>query len=228
MAECSRLLISPCSVINSNKSRKKNNNPFARKANVRSSWRTLERHMKNLYKRKLHQMRWENRSGNNSLFNFILLKQDIFTPHLHHSSIFYQRQLSNYNFCMHGSSINRKCLHVSLKRDGSKSGCCRHCILYSEVWQTSVWLDRCISRNINWTVTALYTYQRGRLFQCYWTKVLSQRPFILTINRYFALCWKEVKRSINDCGLAIKTSLAHPRFYAEYLTATCSPGSTSQ
>lgn len=89
------------------------------------------------------------------------LQQVVFTPNLTHSDIYYQRQYSNYNFCIHNlgtSQVTMNVWHETLAKRGSTE--IASCILKyivnnylrlkpGEDRKLIIWSDRCVGQNNN-------------------------------------------------------------------------------
>ncbi|CAH1959718.1 unnamed protein product [Acanthoscelides obtectus] len=128
------------------------------------------------------------------------MQQVLFCPTLTHSSVFYQRQYSCYNICIHNGGLNNARMnlwHESIAVRGSaeivsallayiedhfdilKPGEERHLIL---------WSDRCVGQNNNWKVVNLCHY----LVQCHYFTIVEQKFLcsgysFLPCDRNFAL-----------------------------------------
>lgn len=98
------------------------------------------------------------------------LQQVLFCPTLTHSSMFYQRQLSCYNFNIHNLGTNRATMHLwdetIAKRGSADIASCIFKYITSNYEKLQrgeqrtliVWSDRCVGQNNNWKMIALYFY----------------------------------------------------------------------
>lgn len=134
------------------------------------------------------------------------LQQVLFCPDLTHSSIFYQRQLSNYNFVIHnmGSNEVTMCLwhECQAKRGSTEIASCIWKYVDGEfsVLQPGqerkliVWSDRCIGQNNNWRVLNLYAHLvRSQYFTEINQKFLCSGHSFLPCDRDFALIERKKK-----------------------------------
>lgn len=136
------------------------------------------------------------------------LQQVLFCPTLTHSSVFYQRQYSCYNFCIHNGGTNEARMnlwHESVAGRGSAEIASsilkyvqdRYSILEKgEERHLILWSDRCVGQNNNWKIVTLCHY----LIQCrYFTQVeqkfLCSGHSFLPCDRNFALIEKRKKVS---------------------------------
>lgn len=127
------------------------------------------------------------------------MQQVLFCPTLTHSSMFYQRQLSCYNFAIHNTgnnTVNMNLWNESIARKGSAeitSALLKHITdRYSQLEQGQerkliVWSDRCVGQNNNWKHVALYSYLVAqRYFSEINQKFLCTGHSFLPCDRYFA------------------------------------------
>lgn len=84
------------------------------------------------------------------------MQQVLFTPTLTHSNMFYSRQHSNYNLCIHVGSYSRTfmCMwHEGVAgRGGNEVGSCLLKVLISQVTlkkHLEIWCDNCAGQNKN-------------------------------------------------------------------------------
>lgn len=136
------------------------------------------------------------------------LQQVLVCPTLTHSTVFYQRQLSSYNFTIHDVGTGHITVNLwneSIARRGSAE--IASCLLKfvtsnynvleeGEERKLIVWSDRCVGQNNNWRVLALYFY----LINCkYFTEIhqkfLCSGHSFLPCDRDFAMIEKRKKVS---------------------------------
>lgn len=137
------------------------------------------------------------------------LQQVIFTPNLSHSDVYYLRQYSNYNFCIHdmGKNSATMCLwHESVGKRGSaeiSSSIFRFIEKNFEILSPNqerkliIWSDRCVGQNNNWRMVALCHYLVSlRYFTEVNQKFLVTGHSFLPCDRDFALIEKCKKSAI--------------------------------
>lgn len=110
-------------------------------------------------------------------------QQVLFCPTLTHSNMFYQRQLSSYNFTIHDvgtGNITINLWNESIARRGSAEivSCLLKYVTNNfnvlEAGQNRtllVWSDRCVGQNNNWKVLARYYY----LIKCKYFTEINQK-----------------------------------------------------
>ena len=145
--------------------------------------------------------------------NFIVvcvdLQQVIATPNLKHSDVYYQRQLSNYNFCIHNLGKNEATMCVWNESCGKRGAseivsCILHYIVENfqkllphETRSLVIWSDRCVGQNNNWKMVGLCHYL---VILEYFTEV--NQKFLVTghsflpCDRDFALIEKRKKTAV--------------------------------
>lgn len=151
------------------------------------------------------------RKNKNIIVLCVDLQQVLFCPNLTHSSIFYQRQLSNYNFAIHdmGSNDVTMCLwhECQAKRGSTEIASCilkyvvdRFTIMQpGEQRKLIIWSDRCVGQNNNWRVLNLYALLvQSRYFSEINQKFLCSGHSFLPCDRDFALI--EKKKKIQRCS----------------------------
>jgi len=134
------------------------------------------------------------------------LQQVLFCPTLTHSNMFYQRQLSNYNFAIHNMGNNAVSMHLwyecIAKRGSLEIASCIlnfiesnfNILVHGEERKLIIWSDRCVGQNNNWRILNVYSY----LVSCkYFTEIhqkfLSTGHSFLPCDRDFALIEKQKK-----------------------------------
>lgn len=99
---------------------------------------------------------------------FTDLQQVLFCPNLTHSSVFYQRQYSSYNYAVHDGASGDACMmlwHEPVGQRGSTE--IASCLLryitelykplqFGEERKLVVWSDRCVGQNNNWRMVAMF------------------------------------------------------------------------
>lgn len=132
------------------------------------------------------------------------LQQILSCPTLTHSSMYYQRQLSSYNFAIHNAGDNDTTMHLwyecQAKRGSSEIASCllqyvknKYKILpKGNERRLIVWSDRCVGQNNNWKIIQLYNYfvLRGYFTQVEQKFLVSGHSF-LPCDRTFALIEKK-------------------------------------
>lgn len=137
---------------------------------------------------------------------FIDLQQVLFCPTLHHSSIFYQRQLSNYNLDIHDATSNNAFMmlwnETVAKRGAIEISSCLlryvkehfHPLQTGERKQLIIWSDRCVGQNNNWRMIAtLKLLVDLKYFTEVHQKFLSTGHSFLPCDRDFSLIEKKKK-----------------------------------
>lgn len=134
---------------------------------------------------------------------FIDLQQVLFCPTLHHSSIFYQRQLSNYNLAATSNNAFMMLWNETVAKRGSIE--ISSCILRyvkehfqplrtGERKQLIIWSDRCVGQNNNWRIiTTLKLLVDLKYFTEVHQKFLSTGHSFLPCDRDFSLIEKKKK-----------------------------------
>lgn len=133
------------------------------------------------------------------------LQQVLFCPTLHHSNIFYQRQLSNYNFAVHNMGKNYVTMFLwneSVAKRGSAeiASCIFKYVLINfapiqnQDRKLIIWSDRCVGQNNNWRMLSIlhYVMQLG-YFTSVEQKFLCSGHSFLPCDRDFALIEKRKK-----------------------------------
>lgn len=134
------------------------------------------------------------------------LQQVLFCPTLTHSNVFYQRQLSNYNFCIHDVGTNEATMNVwdetVAKRGSAETASCLLSYVLSKYapLQTGfrrkliIWSDRCVGQNNNFKILTLLLHL---VIWGYFTEVeqkfLCSGHSFLPCDRDFALIEKRKK-----------------------------------
>lgn len=135
------------------------------------------------------------------------MQQVLFCPTLTHSDIFYQRQLSCYNFAIHNMGTNRATMHLWYEciagRGSTEIASCLikfvitnyNKLTEGEERKLIVWSDRCVGQNNNWRILNTYCY----LAKCgYFTEInqkfLSSGHSFLPCDRDFAVIEKAKKQ----------------------------------
>lgn len=137
---------------------------------------------------------------------FIDLQQVLFCPTLHHSSVFYQRQLSNYNLDIHDATSNNAFMmlwnETVAKRGAIEISSCllryvkEHFqpLQRGERKQLIIWSDRCVGQNNNWRmITTLKLLVDLTYFTEVHQKFLSTGHSFLPCDRDFSLIEKKKK-----------------------------------
>ncbi|KAF6207360.1 hypothetical protein GE061_018601 [Apolygus lucorum] len=136
------------------------------------------------------------------------LQQVLFASTLHHSDVFYQRQLSCYNLAIHNMGTGRASMHlwyeVLAGRGASEISSCLmkyielnfRPLADDEERKLIIWSDRCVGQNNNWTLlnTCCYLVQ-SRYFSEANQKFLVSGHSCLPCDRDFALIEKKKKTS---------------------------------
>lgn len=135
------------------------------------------------------------------------LQQVLSCPNLHHSSMYYQRQLATYNFAIHnaGSGVATMNIWPEIigKRGSAEVASCIFKYIISnfqvlspgELRSLVVWSDRCVGENNNWKMISLYNYLiRAGYFTSIEQKFLVSGHSFLPCDRDFAL--NEKKRRV--------------------------------
>lgn len=133
------------------------------------------------------------------------LQQVLFSPTLTHSSIFYQRQFSTYNYAVHNMGEGNATMllwHEAMAHRGSTEIASALLFYITEKYnrlqlgqdrKLVVWSDRCVGQNNNWKLIALL---RLLLLEKYFTQV--EQKFLtsfLPCDRDFALIEHQKKVS---------------------------------
>ncbi|XP_051158212.1 uncharacterized protein LOC127279729 [Leptopilina boulardi] len=166
-----------------------------------------------------HHLKAENgyaslkKDGENSKINpntvvlCVDLQQVMYLPMLTHSSIFYQRQLSCYNFAVHNPSTKHAQMflwHEGIAKRGALE--ISSCILqyikqnYQKLNENEertliIWSDRCVGQNNNWTTISLLFYLiHERYFTSAEQKFLVSGHSFLPCDRDFALIQRMVNK----------------------------------
>ena len=134
------------------------------------------------------------------------LQQVLFCPNLTHSSVFYQRQLSNYNFAIHDMGTGEVTMCVwhecQAKRGSTEISSCilkylldRFSVLQSgEERKLVIWSDQCTGQNNNWRMLNLYgLLVQSRFFSEINKKCLCSGHSFLPCDRDFALIERKRK-----------------------------------
>ena len=134
------------------------------------------------------------------------LQQVLFCPTLTHSNVFYQRQLSNYNFCITDVGTNDATMHLwneTIAKRGSAE--ITSCILTYIVGKYTplktgvtrkliIWSDRCVGQNNNFKMLTLLQHL---VIWGYFTEVeqkfLCSGHSFLPCDRQFALIERKKK-----------------------------------
>ena len=134
------------------------------------------------------------------------MQQVLFCPTLSHSDIFYQRQLSCYNFAIHNMGTSKAVMHLWYEciagRGSTEIASCiikyvtmnYNKLIDGEERKLIVWSDRCVGQNNNWRILNTYCY----LAKCgYFTEInqkfLSSGHSFLPCDRDFAIIEKAKK-----------------------------------
>lgn len=136
------------------------------------------------------------------------LQQVLFCPNLTHSSIFYQRQFSTYNYAVHNMGNNIATMmvwHEVMAHRGSTEIASALLFYVTENFhrlgpggerKLVVWSDRCVGQNNNWKMLTLL---RLLLLEKYFTQVeqkfLTSGHSFLPCDRDFALIERNKKLS---------------------------------
>lgn len=136
------------------------------------------------------------------------LQQVLFCPNLTHSSIFYQRQFSTYNYCVHnmGKDIATMMLwHEVMAHRGSTEIASALLFYVTQNFQRLgpgqerklvVWSDRCVGQNNNWKmITMLRMLLRENYFTQVEQKFMVSGHSFLPCDRDFALIERVKKPS---------------------------------
>lgn len=134
------------------------------------------------------------------------LKQVLFCPTLTHSNVFYQRQLSNYNFCIHDVGSNEATMHLwdetVAKRGSAETASCLLAYIMNKYTPLQIglrrkliiWSDRCVGHNNNCKIlTFLQHLVIWRYFNEVEQKFLCSRHSFLPCDRNFALIERKKK-----------------------------------
>lgn len=146
------------------------------------------------------------RNPSNVFVLFIDLQQVLFCPTLHHSSVFYQRQLSNYNLDIHDAASNNAFMmlwnETVAKRGATEISSCllkyvkEHFspLQTGERKQLIIWSDRCVGQNNNWRmISTLKLLVDLKYFTEVHQKFLSTGHSFLPCDRDFSLIEKKKK-----------------------------------
>lgn len=136
------------------------------------------------------------------------LQQVLLTPNLTHSDMYYQRQLSNYNFCIHNMGENIGYMYLWHEQIGKRGSAeIASCILKyivenynplhpGEMKKLIIWSDRCVGQNNNWTILSLYAYLiKLNYFTEINQKFLTSGHSFLPCDRDFAIIEKKKRTS---------------------------------
>lgn len=140
---------------------------------------------------------------------FTDLQQVLFCPTLKHSSVFYQRQLSCYNYGIHDAASNNASMMLwneTIGRRGSTeiSSCFLRYVKENfktlnagEERKLIIWSDRCIGQNNNWRMICTYKLLIDlKYFTEVHQKFLSTGHSFLPCDRDFALIEKQKKNNL--------------------------------
>ncbi|XP_046809073.1 uncharacterized protein LOC124420415 [Lucilia cuprina] len=148
-------------------------------------------------------------TGRNTLVVLCVdLQQVILTPNLTHSDVYYQRQYSNYNFCIHnmGENIGNMFLwheHIGKRGSAEIASCILKYITSNfkpleagEIKKLILWSDRCVEQNNNWTILSVCYYLiKLNYFTEVNQKFLTSGHSFLPCDRDFALIEKKKRIS---------------------------------
>lgn len=147
----------------------------------------------------------ENANENNIVL-CVDMQQVIFTPNLTHSDVFYKRQYANYNFCVkdfHRDQSEMFVWHESIAGRGSMeiASCVFKFITNhytplgpGEFRKLTMWSDRCVGQNNNWTMIALFGLMiKNKYFSEINQKFLVSGHSFLPCDRDFAIIEKYKK-----------------------------------
>lgn len=134
------------------------------------------------------------------------LQQVLFSPTLTHSNVFYQRQFSTYNFCIHNPATKDSVMHVwhetTAKRGSAEIVSCLLSFILShfkplercESRSLIIWSDRCVGQNNNFkVVTLLHHLVLWNYFSQVEQKFLCSGHSFLPCDRNFALIERQKK-----------------------------------
>lgn len=133
------------------------------------------------------------------------LQQVLFTPTLTHSTMFYSRQLSNYNLCIHIGDNDDcyMCLwHEGIAgRGGNEVASCLFKVLTSQVTEKNkiqIWCDNCAGQNKNKMVlTMLILLVKNKIFKEISVKFLMSGHSFMACDRDFGLI--EKRKRVTKC-----------------------------
>lgn len=136
------------------------------------------------------------------------LQQVLFTPMLTHSNVFYQRQYSSYNFCIHNMTNGEASMFIwhecIAKRGANEIASCLLKYIVSnfrplqsgEERKLVVWSDRCVGQNNNWCNINTYMFLiRTKYFTEINQKFLVSGHSFLPCDRDFALIERQRKKA---------------------------------
>lgn len=145
------------------------------------------------------------KENNNVTVLCVDLQQVLFCPTLTHSSMYYQRQLSTYNFAVHNLGDNTVTFYVwseiTGKRGSTEIASCllKHITEHFQPYRCRkliVWSDRCVGQNNNWLNLALYKqFVKSGYFEEVHQKFLCSGHSFLPCDRHFALIEKQKRVS---------------------------------
>ena len=139
------------------------------------------------------------------------LQQVLFCPNLTHSSIFYQRQFSTYNYAINNMGNNTATMmvwHEAMAHRGSTK--IASVLLFyvtenfnrlaaGEERKLVVWSDRCVGQNNNWKmITLLRLLVLEKFFTQIEQKFLTSGHSFLPCDRDFALIERNKKLPYNS------------------------------
>lgn len=138
------------------------------------------------------------------------LEQVLYCPTLTHGNVFYQRQLSCYNLCVHDKGKNKSMMFLWDETKGKRGSAeIASCILayvthYFEPLANNnkkrhliIWSDRCTGQNNNWKMIALLQHLvMNNYFTTVDQKFLTTGHSFLPCDRDFALIERRKKCSM--------------------------------
>jgi hypothetical protein len=163
------------------------------------------------------------------------LQQVLFTPSLTHSNVFYQRQYSCYNYCVHDAANGNATMHLwhetVAKRGSAEIASCLLLYIVStflplapgEHRKLVVWSDRCVGQNNNFKMVILL---KNLVSWKYFTeadhKFLCSGHSFLPCDREFAFIERQKKISMVYVPFDWVTVIANARpskpFHVRYMT----------
>lgn len=140
---------------------------------------------------------------------FTDLQQVLYCPTVTHSSAFYQRQYSSYNYAIHEAKTNEAYMmlwHETIGHRGSTeiASCLLRYIVekfaplkFGEERKLIVWSDRCVGQNNNWRMIILFQLLiLSRYFSQINQKFLATGHSFLPCDRDFALIERQKKTAV--------------------------------
>lgn len=148
----------------------------------------------------------------NNVVLFTDLQQVLYCPTLKHSSVFYQRQYSSFNYAVHdgGSGDAYMMLwHECVAQRGANeiASCFLRYITekykpleHGEERKLTVWSDRCVGQNNNWRMVSMYQLLIiSKFFTQINQKFLVSGHSFLPCDRDFSLIERKKKTAVVHC-----------------------------